>query len=291
MMLVLGSGFGLYGHAAALVAAGRKVTMPARYLPLAEARPEMKDLVARIEWVEHEDEALSSADGVCLARRPGDNAGLAAELVRRGVGGLLVIEKPIAQTAADAHVLEKLLDGAGRAWATPYLFIHCDWFFALKDRVSDCSRIKILWIHRQAASIGGWKKEEQEGGGLMAFYFIHVLAVLEALYPDAKATILVSQRGGPSEAISLRAISGAATVEIELRLGEQAFFEASVDEVPLFAAEGPFGAMPAKGSPDPRIPILQRFYRSLDSPAELENAMVLSRAVIRRWAGSEKSAQ
>jgi predicted dehydrogenase len=290
MILVLGGGFGLYGHVAALAADGRQVATPARYRPLAETRPEMKGIVPHIRWVEDEHSALGIARSVCLARRPADNAALTLKLINSGSGGVLIIEKPIAPTPAEALALEHALDVAGRSWAVPYLFLHCDWFVQLAQTFREGGDVSIRWVHRQSASSGSWKTDEDKGGGAMAFYFIHCLAVIEAVCPGLHSRVVRMQRPDGASSITVGASKGGASISIEFTLADQALFEVRVGSELQWTAYGPFGAMPMSGQPDPRIPALQRFYRMLDTADGLKRAASLSRAVTQRWAASENSA-
>ena len=71
---------------------------------------------------------------------------------------------------------------------------------------------------------------------------------------------------------------------LRLTLGEEASFEIRVDGKTLWRAQSPFGASPVRGVPDPRIPVLRRFYKSLDSGAGWQRAAAFSREVTARWA-------
>jgi len=265
MILVLGSGFGLYGHVAALAAAGEPVSTLARYRRKALERPELAGLVDRIEWVA--DDAIADAQVTTLACRPAENLAWAEHLIADKVGGTLVLEKPIAPNWRAAQTLEQAMLAAGRAWRTPYLFLHCDWFPVLAQD----GQITVRWRHRQPAGLNGWKAAEDEGGGAINFYFIHWLAVLEALLPGVAARYTREPVG-----------FSAGPLEVVFELGEDLGFEILIDGRPVHQALTPFGAVPERGLPDPRIPMLQRFYQAtLSGDGRYDNDFQM--AVTRRW--------
>lgn len=283
MMLVLGSGFGLYGHAAALAGLGHEVGVPLRYRPFVRARPELASLEGRFSWLDDERKAMAEARLVCFARRPDDNARLVFECVQSGKGGSLVIEKPIAALPQLALQLESTLAAADRSWAVPYLFLHCDWFHALGDAVARGRDAEIHWTHRSAAASGNWKRNESEGGGALAFYFVHCLAVIEALCPGATIECTRTRRPDGTESVVATADAGSSRLSIVFDMQGDPRFTIVAGETTVYSDTGPFGAAPAAGREDPRVPVLQRFYRALGTAESFTNASRFSRAVTRHW--------
>lgn len=281
MIVVLGSGFGLYGHVAALAGAGRPVATPARYRERAVARPELAGFVDGIAWVADEWSAIAGAQVTTLACRPAETLALAERMIGEDIGGTLVLEKPIAPTWQAAQVLEQAMLAAGRVWHTPYLFLYCDWFDLLADGLARGERVAVRWRHRQAPGVNSWKTAGDEGGGAVSFYFIHWLAALEALMPGVPAQYS-NTRIGDVEHTALRAIDGAAELDVAFELGSDLGFEIFVDGQSVHQALTPFGALPERGLPDPRIPMLQRFYEAVlsgDSRYDSDFQM----AVTQRW--------
>lgn len=282
MIFVAGAGFGLYGHLAALVRDGRQVAAPRRYKVLAEARGELASLVPNVLWVDDELAAMRDAQWICLARRPEDNFALAQRLVKERIGGPMILEKPIAATASKASNLEKAFLSRGRVWAVPYLFLYADWYEILANAAERGGQIEVLWTHYQAPNLVSWKTDENAGGGLVAFYFIHCIALAEALLPNCDQRFSVDCTI-PEQNVKLLA-GGDKALMLRLTLGIEASFEIRVDGKILWHAQSPFGPAPVRGVPDPRIPLLQRFYKSLDSDLGWERAAAFSQIVTARWA-------
>lgn len=262
MILVLGSGFGLYGHLAALALEHAPVATLTRYREAAERRSELVPLLDRVLWVDDEEGALADAEMTCLVRRPADNAAIADRLCEMGIGGLLVIEKPVAPDPIGAKRLEARLGRGGRRWAVPYLFIYTDWYAQVVDRLRDGRSVRIDWSHQQSLLVRGWKQRGEDGGGALAFYFIHALALVEDALPGARLQL---SDPGDAGTMRVRAEGDAGSLTVAFMLAGRMSFEVSVEGETLFAAASPFGPVPAAGALDPRIPVLRRFYQSVRS--------------------------
>lgn len=257
-MLVLGGGFGLYGHTAALARMNVPVATLSRYRDEASSRPELAALIDRIDWVDDEATAIAAAGGVVLARRPVDNAATAGLLPPSC--RTVVIEKPIAPSADAADAVAACL--AGRRWAVPYLFLYTDWGMDLIGELAAGGSGTIEWTHRQAAAAGPWKAAEEAGGGPLGFYLVHILALIAAALPDAVLTVELS---GEDRV----AIHAGTRLRVRFALAPIPAFEA-VWSGASYRSAGPFGAAPVRGEPDPRIGPLQRFYHQvLDAPETL----------------------
>ncbi|HYG27099.1 MAG TPA: hypothetical protein VD906_09340 [Caulobacteraceae bacterium] len=260
MIFVVGGGFGVYGHLAALAASGREVGAPSRYRQMVEQRPELRHVSGEVSWRDDEAQGLASATTVVLARRPADNAALALELCATEEPPALVIEKPIAPSASASIALAEQLDAGGCAWSTPYLFQYCDWYEHLASSLSGNGSATLTWRFRQGAAPSAWKSQPREGGGALAFYFIHCIALAEAALPGATMTFSRVEADGRQQ-ISLVASRGEARLSIDFHLADEpVHFLLETDSGARFEAETPFGARPMAGAPDPRIAPLRRFY-------------------------------
>ncbi len=262
MILVLGSGFGLYGHLAALAQMDQHVAAPARYRQILLDRVETAALEPQIDWVD-EHRAIGTASHIVLARRPLDNFAMAGALADARYSGALVIEKPMAPTPAQSLLLGDRLTAAGIDFAVPYLFLHCPWTQQVRSALArNSGLVRIDWAFRQSPSVLEWKRTATEGGGNLAYYFIHCIALAEGLLPGARYRW--SYAAGPSaqEAITLTAERGNTTFVIAFdQMAEDTYFKIGIDGETVLVEDTPFGAVPQRGVADPRIPVLQHFYR------------------------------
>jgi len=257
---VFGSGFGLYGHLPALVELGKKVCIPLRYKPAFDDRIELEIYRHAVSFVDKEN--LSGMDLAVLARRPADNDALARQAILSRCRQL-VVEKPPARTPQAASLLFSALRAAGVRHATPYLFAYCDWARDCKRGVEARlpSDITFDWHFNSSRAPGNWKAVQEEGGGLVSFYFIHVLALAEYLLGDFRITDCRSTYENSRSGLSMTASGGPNTLRGIFWAGVGASnFELSVNGLAVFAAETPFGSMPRRGTRDPRVDLLKRFY-------------------------------
>lgn len=259
MIALLGGGFGLYGHLAALVGLDRPVSTLSRYRPILEGRPELAPLLDRIIFADDEETLLADAEIVVLARRPADNQALARSLAARGASVRLVIEKPIGPDPGSALALHDTLTAAGVDYRTPYLFLQTPWAEALDE---PCRRLDIVWRFGRRNAGDSWKYDTSSGGGALAYYFIHFLPVAMRWDAQARLVSFTTERDDAGERLHLQMSAGERRLDIRFELGDQpAAFEVVGDQTVRARDESPFGPPPRPGQPDPRIPILQRFYR------------------------------
>jgi hypothetical protein len=260
MIALLGGGFGLYGHLAALAGLDRPVATLRRYQPMITGRPELAPLLDRIVFQDDEQALLADAEIVVLARRPADNLALARSLAARETPPLLVIEKPIGPDPVAALELHEALAAAGVAYRTPYLFLHAPW---TSELVEPYQRLDIVWRFGRRNAGDSWKYDATSGGGALAYYFIHFLPVALRWDPQARLASFTTEHDEAGERLHLVMSAGARRLEIRFELGDRpATFEVTGDGVRKMTDESPFGPPPLRGEPDPRLPILQRFYRS-----------------------------
>lgn len=202
---------------------------------------------------------------------------------------MLIIEKPVAETPAAAAVLGAELAAAGRRWAVPYLFAECDWATGAATALTQGKSVEIDWAHRQSPMVRGWKREADAGGGAIAFYFIHCLALAETLAPGCQPTLEVAHdANGAVTTCSLSVAANEPSPKLRMRfsLGGEAQFGVRIDDMAVTEMATPFGPIPAAGSPDPRLPMLAAFHqRVVEDPAFQSPAF--HAAVTRHWAALE----
>ncbi len=290
MILVLGGGFGLYGHVAALAGAGAPVATLARYREIAQGRSELAPLVERIEWVDDEPQALVLASTVVLARRPAENAALARHLAETGAKKRLVIEKPIAASPDEAGQLHALLSARGQAYAVPYTLLYCDWYDALADRIAGGASAQLRWSHRQSPHIRSWKNARDQGGGALGYYFIHYLAMIEALMPGATVEREAIPRSAAEQAMRVTASNGRSSLICQFTLSSAGTprFVVNAARKTLIDSSTPFGPVTEIGRPDARLSVLQRFHRDVAARSDLQSPSFHA-AIARSWANLSSS--
>jgi predicted dehydrogenase len=212
-----------------------------------------------------------------LAVPPEAQRALAARACAKPDVKTLFLEKPLATRPGDAAVLIETLRRAGVRFRIGYTFLYADWFPRVRDSMAaaDADCVTFEWrfmAHHFAHRLQNWKGRHSQGGGVMRFFGIHVLAVLAAGgYRAANDSILAGidvdypQRWdatftGPALAparVCIDSCAGSARFNIARVRGDDS--ETLVDQA------DPFGPADAPTIGDRRVPILKRLLSSVDT--------------------------
>ncbi|MGC6512566.1 MAG: hypothetical protein ACON4J_07330 [Parvibaculales bacterium] len=271
--MIFGRGFGLYGHAVAMVDLGFEVFFPADYRPDVLEREEMAELWDKFHFIDDATSSMSGMDLVCCARRPAENAGLAEKLFETNFSGSLVVEKPIHVTPDTAMRLAEKLNASGLNWGVPYLFLYEDWFADLKEGISSNKKMVLNWSHQIFSTQATWKSNAHQGGGALAFYMIHILAVFQAL--GLTYRLRKNEKAGWT--------FESAELCVNFQLDEIANFEILENGKVKLSQAGPFGDMPRKGLRDPRATALQKFYQDLLTGQGTNKTLAFHQGIHERW--------
>lgn len=182
MYTILGSGFGLYGYLPALVnRLGQEVILPRNYEEKINARPELACTLDKIHWVKNTDEALSLAEAVIIAMPPTSQPSLVNHCLTFPNIKRFVLEKPLATSPRLASDLLNQLDAAKKLYVVGYTFMNLSWQDQLLWPSSASSTITITWdfmAHHFAKNLHNWKRFHAQGGGILRFYGIQIIAML-----------------------------------------------------------------------------------------------------------------
>ena len=182
MIAIYGSGFGLYGHLPALAELGHEIFVPERYRAAFEGRTELQQYRSAVHFVDDERRILSVAELAVLTRRPADNDALARQVALIPNPPRLVIEKPPGATPQAALSLARVLKSAGVRYVTPYLMAHCAWARGCLSMVAaGGTDIALNWYFNSSGTTQSWKSTPDQGGGIVNYYFIHLIALAQLL--------------------------------------------------------------------------------------------------------------
>ena len=262
--VVFGSGFGLYGHAIALHELGLRLYLPERYRSVIESRSDLAVLAHHQFFDDHKTLIPPDAqpDALCFCQRPQDNVSKLKETLRMGFAGTMVVEKPFAPTSAESlevynqYISPWLSRSETCQIVTPFLFLYLDWQRLICRALADGKRVKVQWNQRPPSDSALWKSTPAQGGGVLAFYGIHLIALALAMQTDEPHGSIwevdQSERHFRVEGSNLSA---------EINLADKANFRVQQDQNEIFHAPSPFGEAPKPGSRDPRVPALKEHYR------------------------------
>lgn len=274
---VAGGGFGLYGYVPALLAwSGDPVVLPDVYRSKMERRAELRPSMSRIRWVESREAAYAAASGLVIATPPNVQSDIVRQVLARYDVQALVLEKPVATTPDSAAATLRTIAEAGKRTRVGYTLLFTHWCTALAWPVAgQCAGVSIEWTflaHHFAHGLDVWKRRVDDGGGVLRFYGVHLIALLASRGYD---TVLASTTSGtkvtePERWQAQFAGSGLppCAVTVDSRAQRTRFrivpepldaHRALVDlpsPVVESGAPGPAG--------DPRVPALTALLRSLD---------------------------
>lgn len=305
MILIRGSGFGLYGYLPALVnGCGQSVVLPERYLPRLLERSELAHLRECVFWEKDDEATLLAANGVVCALPPIAQEAMITEFLAYTNIKYLLLEKPLGNCPEAAIQLHRILLGSDKIYRLGYTFRYTAWGQRLIETLKTNKRIghiSIHWsflAHHYKYDLQNWKRFHSTGGGAIRFYGIHLIALLAEIgYSNIKLSRV--SRPALDECESWCAIfTGPCLPECEIIVETRAVVrkfiikQASigVSDTGLICADlnDPFDSefeFQRSGKFDPRVSVLTKLCRSLFDQSSGEYDWY--NETIRLWAAAE----
>jgi predicted dehydrogenase len=182
MFTIVGSGFGLYGYLPALVEGlGERVVLPLAYREKVEARAELQPCLGAIDWVADAAMALTAASAVAVAAPPRRQEEAVAKGLLHPRLDTFVLEKPLATTPDAAIALLEALERSRKRVRVGYTLLHTTWGSSLRLPRDADAQLAITWTfmaYHFAHALPGWKREHAQGGGVLRFFGVHLIALL-----------------------------------------------------------------------------------------------------------------
>ncbi|MCA6514730.1 MAG: hypothetical protein IM577_03940 [Chitinophagaceae bacterium] len=184
MIGILGAGFGLYGYLPALaLLTNDEILLLDRYKERFYSRNEIIKFEKRVRWIQTVEKILEYSNSIVFATQPKFQTDLILSNVSSLVNKKLILEKPISiNSSASRKVLEALKEFEVK-YRIGYTFLYTDWsekLLKLKDNNQLPRVIKIEWLflaHHYENDLNNWKRNSSEGGGILNFYGIHLIAL------------------------------------------------------------------------------------------------------------------
>lgn len=201
-VLILGSGFGLYGYLPALSRFKNvSVLLPDHYKKRLSQRPDIASFYDRIEWLDNWNDMLKLCEGLIIALSPTQQLLWVKKALQYKNISHLLLEKPLAPTPNLAMNLMSDLEISGKKFKIGYNFRYTHWG---GDILRQMKGIKsVTWkfqAHHYKQNIQTWKRLHNEGGGALRFYGIHLIALLSELgYRDVSYSKIKGKECGEAE--------------------------------------------------------------------------------------------
>ena len=186
MIGIIGKGFGVYGYLPALIELNKKVLVLNECENLLLKRKELRKYLRVINFCENEEELFERSNNVVLATTP-----LKQELyVNKIINNYrhistLYLEKPLCSNPKKSTNLLLYIRENGVKVCVDYNFLLAPWFYKIKELIENKSKsFEIEWgftANYLKENSKSWKSKDSEGGGIINFYGIHLIAVAAAL--------------------------------------------------------------------------------------------------------------
>ena len=272
LFAICGSGFGLYGYLPALTVWGRKVVLPRSYAPRVYERPELAGLEQNIVWAPDIDGALAASAGVIVALPPQQQAVVLERCLALPNIKSILLEKPLAADSASAVIALEKLEKSRKRFEIGYSFLHTSWLKSLHPELIASDHVSIEWhfmAHHFANNVSTWKRRHSQGGGVLRFYGIHLLAVLAYWGYDTVQNSSIYERVADEPETWNCAVVGPGLppcrIHIDSRNSSPRFSVTTAQGGGLVDLVEPFGLEEPAAPFDARVPALVSLLRQFDS--------------------------
>jgi hypothetical protein len=189
MLGILGSGFGLYGYLPAAIALGfSPILCPVRYQYKIFSRDELKKFNEKISWVDTDQDLIEMATTLVISKRPSDQFNELPNYLSQRQLKKIIFEKPLAIDPVAALKMLAMVKASGKQCTAGFTFRFTPWATLLQLRLTSNLLKKEVWLlqwhfmaHHFSAELLNWKRDNAQGGGVLRFYGIHVIALLAEL--------------------------------------------------------------------------------------------------------------
>lgn len=295
MYSIIGSGFGLYGYLPALILQQNNlVVLPVAYREKLLARQELAFTLKKIRWVPDEDTALAIADTVILATRPASQF----DLVRRclefpNIRGF-ILEKPVSTDPSVALGLLDELNQVGAEYAVAYTLEFTSWQPRIIWPTRLDEKVVISWnfmAHHFTHDLTNWKRKHSQGGGVLRFFGIHIIAMLAQYgYQEVQASVLQGHLGDEPykwDAVFLGVSRPPCYVSVNSRSDDHCFLIESGNPNCRVKLLEPFAEEKGVEFLDRRVPVLARMIDSFETRRQRFSGNAFYTRVNDLWAQAE----
>jgi hypothetical protein len=245
-----------------------------RYKQEFSLRPELSKYIDKVCFHTDENSILSHVSTLVCARNPQSQVKLLETACP--FNGHLFLEKPLAPTIAQHASILKKLSTAKQKFSIGYLFPYTSWYREILDKSKSggTGTYDIQWEVKLSDT--SWKSKLLTGGGIVSYYAIHFVTLLDNLETDFSSIKFLNQKNRlmitciADERIKINiAIKISSSNHFRVYCTSQEGFSQE-----LINTETPFGLTGVRGVQDPRVPFLVKYlahyHKVSDSKLNLE---------------------
>ncbi len=185
-VIIYGSGFGLYGYLPSIAKKDNiEIFLHKKYKDIFNSRKELEDYGNKICWYDDESYTVNKIDTAVLALRPKDQDSKIRYLLDKSNIKNYLLEKPLSIDPHQSIELLSLLKEKKVNFSVGYLFQYTSWG---KDLITSSNKSTdnyfLKWkfhAYHFAYEVKSWKREDDQGGGIIRFYGIQLIALLSQI--------------------------------------------------------------------------------------------------------------
>ena len=185
-VIIYGSGFGLYGYLPSIAKKDNiEIFLHSRYRDKFNARKELEEYANKICWYDDEICVVNKIDTAILALRPKDQDSKIRYLLDKSNIKNYLLEKPLSIDPHQSIELLNLLKEKKVNFSIGYLFQYTSWgkdlITSSKQSIDDYFLKWKFHAHHFTFEVESWKREDDQGGGIIRFYGIQLIALLSQI--------------------------------------------------------------------------------------------------------------
>ncbi len=199
---IIGSGFGFYGYLPALAEKKENIIfIPEGYRSTLNQRKELTPYKESISFLPSIEACLDQCEALVVASIPSLQTSIVDEALKRKNINTLFLEKPLSRTPLESiDLLERLIE-SHKKFRINYSFFYSCWWDDLRTLLEEnkASKVVIDWkfnAYHFSNNLKNWKRYHQDGGGVLRFYGIHLIAVLARMGYKVSTSLLESENEG-----------------------------------------------------------------------------------------------
>ena len=233
-----------------------------------EKRPELCRYLSKVYLAESEVAALESCDSVVVAVPPQIQFEIVSKCLQYNNIMRYYLEKPLAVTPDDGNILINNLYLRGRDLSIGFILSTLQVFEKIDfSATRNNQNFELHWefyAHHFSHNLDTWKRRHSDGGGVLRFYGIHLIALLvKKGYSHVEKSTLI---GGDNEPYLWRAnFSGNGLKRIGVSLNSKSKlnrFDLMLNNLEIFSYQTPFSSVSDDSDLDPRVSLLTKTINS-----------------------------
>ena len=258
-VLILGSGFGLYGYLPAVYSFSKRIYLNEKYEKIFKNKKKLSKFKKKIEWFSRISDLEKKIDITIIAIRPNEQIKFLKKLISlKKRYKHFFLEKPIAKSPNQSVQLLKFLKKNKIRYSFGFIFKFLKWYKVLKTKKKN-KRINLIWHIDRKKLNDNWKYDYKQGGGLLRYYGIHIIELIFNLRFDYIKKNLITKNSWKSEFVD----KNKNNIVIDLKFSKKNKFSLTLNKSKILDAKNPFFKVIKPGLIDPRVKILKNILEGI----------------------------